>query len=81
MRRKGAHPSAKAPRGTASSRSKDTVECRIHVTHAIPTPAQQLAWRRLWDRLLRAEPPVVTPDGIAEDTTAESNNSIGDDQP
>jgi hypothetical protein len=61
MRRKGAQPSAKAPRGTESSRSKDAIECHIHVTHAIPTPGQQLAWRRLWDRLLRDEPPPIAP--------------------
>jgi hypothetical protein len=56
-----------------SSRSEDTVECHIHVTKAIPTPGEQLAWRRLWDRLLRVESPPVTPGGVADDTTVKSD--------
>jgi hypothetical protein len=70
MGRRGAPPSANAPQGTASSRPEDAVECRVQLTRTIPTPVQQLAWRRLWDRLLRDEPPVVTPSGVLEDTTA-----------
>jgi hypothetical protein len=73
MRRKGAPPPAKAPQGTAPSRSEDAVECRVQLTKAIPTPGQQLAWRRLWERLLRDEPRVGTPSGVPEDTTAKSN--------
>jgi hypothetical protein len=74
MRRKDATSSAKAPRWTKSGRSEDTIECRVYVTHAIPMPGQQLVWRRLWEWLLGDEPPVVTPGGVAKDTTAKSNN-------
>jgi hypothetical protein len=73
MRRKGAQPSPKAPRGRKSGRSEDTIEWRVHLTKAIPTPGQQLAWKRLWQRLLRNEPPEVTPSGVPEDAPAKSN--------
>jgi hypothetical protein len=81
MRRRSATPSPEVPRGTESGQSEGTIECRVYLTKAIPTPGQQLAWRRLWERLLREEPPPIAPgdcrdkEQVSRDGTLSQNRS------